>query len=608
MDILRTISVIFGIGLVIFVHEGGHFIAARMCKVRVDVFSLGFGPKLFGFKKGATLYQVAAIPIGGYVKMAGEVPDGSGRPPRGDELWSKGVWQRFFIYSGGVLMNVVFALVCFPLVFSSGVPITPPVIGTPTKGQPAWYAGLESGTEIVAVEGEAMFDFTNIYTAVALADPGPLEFTVRPPGSKDLRTIHIEPEKNDDFRIYMIGVEVGLDPELKLTVGKDGPARTAGLRTGDVLAGVVGGHAFDGPLIQLARAFQSGDSFTLIVSRDGEPDDLEIPIVPEERKSGVHRFGFSPLQNQVQGMRANPDLAALGLVHGDRILRIGERAVSRSTDLLEGLLATKDAATLKVQAPDGSVREVTFPRALSAAQAAQVDSDLFLTFDPESTLVEIAPDQAAARAGLRTGDRLTSMDGRSAGSWEGLFDLAQTKSKRTELVTIEYERKDENGVWTAGSLEVAPSEVIVKAYGFNVLPVRTTFRTDSVGASIEQGFAASKRFLQDVWLTLKKMALGRVGTNNVGGIITISRVSYSWASEGWEKFFYFLCILSINLAFLNVLPIPVLDGGHLFFCLVEAVKGSPVSERTLGYSQVVGLVVILTLMVYVTYQDVLRIL
>jgi len=78
-SIYRILQVVLGIGLVIFVHEAGHFFAARLCKVRVEVFSLGFGPRLFGWRRGDTLYQVAAVPVGGYVKMAGEMPDGSGR-------------------------------------------------------------------------------------------------------------------------------------------------------------------------------------------------------------------------------------------------------------------------------------------------------------------------------------------------------------------------------------------------------------------------------------------------------------------------------------------------------------------------------------------------
>ena len=92
----------------------------------------------------------------------------------------------------------------------------------------------------------------------------------------------------------------------------------------------------------------------------------------------------------------------------------------------------------------------------------------------------------------------------------------------------------------------------------------------------------------------------------MGGIITISVISYDTASQGLSKLFFFLALLSINLAIINLFPIAILDGGHLLFLLIEAVKGSPVSERTFGYSQVVGLVMIMSLMVYVTYQDIVR--
>jgi len=111
LEIWRYAQVALGIGLVIFVHESGHFIAARLCRVRVDVFSLGFGPRIFGWKRRGTQYQLALVPLGGYVKMAGEEPSDSGRAPAPDELPSKSVGQRFFIYSGGVLMNVAFGLV-----------------------------------------------------------------------------------------------------------------------------------------------------------------------------------------------------------------------------------------------------------------------------------------------------------------------------------------------------------------------------------------------------------------------------------------------------------------------------------------------------------------
>ena len=189
LDIWRIALVVFGIGLVIFVHEGGHFLAARFCKVRVDVFSLGFGPRLFGWKRGDTLFQVAAVPIGGYVKMAGEESSmtAPGLPPAPDELLSKTVGQRFLIYSGGVIMNVVFGLVVFPLILMWGVPFTQPLLGDPVPGTPAWHAGLKPFTRVLSVNGSSVYGFMHIPTEVALGSVEETRMTVLEPGSSTPR-------------------------------------------------------------------------------------------------------------------------------------------------------------------------------------------------------------------------------------------------------------------------------------------------------------------------------------------------------------------------------------------------------------------------------------
>src|SRR5947207_16028574 len=101
VEVWRYALVAFGIGLVIFLHELGHFLAARWCGVRVETFSLGFGPRLVGWKRGSTWYQIAAVPLGGFVKMAGEESQDA-RGAASDELPAKTVGQRFLIYSGGV--------------------------------------------------------------------------------------------------------------------------------------------------------------------------------------------------------------------------------------------------------------------------------------------------------------------------------------------------------------------------------------------------------------------------------------------------------------------------------------------------------------------------
>jgi RIP metalloprotease RseP len=160
MDFLLTVYRIaqaaLGVGLVIFVHEAGHYFAARLCGVRVEVFSLGFGPRIWGRQIGSTLYQIALVPFGGYVRMAGDDFTGNAdrtRDPLPDELMGKRPLQRFFIYSGGVVMNVVFAIVVFPLALLAGVPSLMPVIGEPSTGSPLWLAHLEPGTRIEEVNG-----------------------------------------------------------------------------------------------------------------------------------------------------------------------------------------------------------------------------------------------------------------------------------------------------------------------------------------------------------------------------------------------------------------------------------------------------------------------
>ncbi|GAB4143604.1 MAG: hypothetical protein Fur0037_11270 [Planctomycetota bacterium] len=137
---------------------------------------------------------------------------------------------------------------------------------------------------------------------------------------------------------------------------------------------------------------------------------------------------------------------------------------------------------------------------------------------------------------------------------------------------------------------------------------RQRFRSAGMLASIRDGTVCAIDLIKQLYVTMKRILTGDVAAKNLGGIITISRVSYENATWGFSRLLYFLALLSINLAFVNVLPIPILDGGHLLFLLVEKIKGSPVSTSVLNYSQVLGLIFVLALVVFVTYNDILRLL
>src|SRR5918993_211748 len=164
------LSFLFVLGVLVFVHELGHFLAARRLGVRVLVFSLGFGPKILKTKRGDTEYAISIIPLGGYVKMAGENPEDarSGSP---DEFLSRTKWERFQILIMGPAMNIILAVVVMAIVLAQGAEIPiyqdqPPVVGAVAPGSPAERGGIQRGDRILTVAGEQVDTWDDLFIAI----------------------------------------------------------------------------------------------------------------------------------------------------------------------------------------------------------------------------------------------------------------------------------------------------------------------------------------------------------------------------------------------------------------------------------------------------------
>ena len=149
----KMLAFLAGLAALIFVHELGHFLAARKCGVIVEKFALGFGPKIFGFTKGHTEYLIAAIPLGGYVKMKGEEVGEEGTDEKGS-FAAAPVGHRLAIAFAGPLFNILFAIIIYYFVYLMGVPTLAPVVGTVNDDSPALEAGLQTGDRILAIEDE----------------------------------------------------------------------------------------------------------------------------------------------------------------------------------------------------------------------------------------------------------------------------------------------------------------------------------------------------------------------------------------------------------------------------------------------------------------------
>jgi regulator of sigma E protease len=274
------LAFLFVLGVLIFVHELGHFVMARRVGVRVLKFSLGFGPRLVGFTRGDTEYVISAVPLGGYVKMAGENPDDP-RSGRDDEFLSKSKWERFQILIMGPLMNLILAVVVTAGVLMNGAEVPayqskPPVVGQVVPDSAAAKAGIRRGDRIVSVAGRDVDTWQSFLINIGTRADRNTEVGVLREGREF--TVSVMPAPQTRFEIGDIGVL----PDTRPTVGAllpGGPADKAGLKPRDVILRVDGAEILAPEQLIAAVSKKANTPVTVSVTRNGAP--VDVTVVPE---------------------------------------------------------------------------------------------------------------------------------------------------------------------------------------------------------------------------------------------------------------------------------------------------------------------------------------
>jgi regulator of sigma E protease len=275
--LLTTAAFVFVLGVLIFVHELGHFLMARRIGVRVITFSLGFGPKLLRVQRGETEYCISAVPLGGYVKMAGETPDDprTGKP---DEFLSKSKWERLQVLVMGPVMNVVLAVVLMWIVFMQAAAVPAyldraPVIGAVSSGSPAERAGIRPGDRVERVAGRPVRTWEQLEIAVGAKAERDVSVDLVREGLPVSLTL--KPEAKTKYEIGDIGVFPDVHPALSAVV-KGEAAEQGGLRTGDKVV------AFNGKTITYATQLMTeiatypNRAVVFRVERAGRPVDVAV--------------------------------------------------------------------------------------------------------------------------------------------------------------------------------------------------------------------------------------------------------------------------------------------------------------------------------------------
>jgi len=598
---LFVLEAIIGFSLLVFVHELGHFLAAKWMGIRVEAFSMGFGPCL---KKrwGDTEYRLSLVPIGGYVKMAGEEPQPD-KPPGPDEFYGKSVGRRAIVFVAGVVMNMIFGFVVLILAYQAGVPTIPPIVGDVSEGSPAWKAGLKRGDRIVAINDiSPPVDFSDLLMAVALARRGkPVRLRIERDGvSFDQALV---PEYSEQQGLQTVGIQgfdtmqvaeySKADAKAALKEGLDIPAvLAAGLRPGDRITavGVAGqqGPIPVGTLLEFAYAVErcGGKPIRIHFERNGVKQE---PVTVTPQLVEPVRLGVGFGSNRLAAVREDSWAADAGLRAGDIISAVAEEEVRSRSEVLGTLRKAGDGPFSIWIIRDGVTREVSIPSLLDREEPEDV-----LAFEYGLSVNYTLPNSPAEKAGFQPGDKIIAAAGEKI-------------TNALELSKVIHAAKEDGFkiTWLRGSRQMS-AEVVPEKQWVVPIPWQRPQEILRLGFpdSCVLGARRAMRWVLRIYGTLRGLILGDISRRHLLGFVSIARLTYGAARSGIGSLLYVLGILSVNLGVLNLLPIPVLDGGHLLFSFLEKVRGRPVSERIRAVSSYAGLSLLIGIMLLALWNDI----
>lgn len=699
LDPVDTLKAAAGLSFIIFIHELGHFVAAKWCDVHVTAFSIGIGPSIPGlrFTYGETTYKVCLLPIGGYVAMVGEgdtegdVVDSNADPVEAREaakadpraFSKKPVWQRMLVMSAGVIMNVVLGAVLFAIAYTHGVEEVPALVSAVEPGSAAWQAGIRPGSEIARVNSRREPFYDDLRVAVTSTGKGEtVDLDVVTAGQSE--RLVVEPLRQEGALYPTLGVA----PPKRLVVppaGRRGddpiarpgsPADKAGFQPGDRLIAMTDvadpskvtpfadatadrpGEAYDyhDRLQKLA-----GKPIRVSVKR-GERSEV-LTVGPAFRKTVGARMRIGA----VAAIRVGSPAEKAGLrprrTDGDTVLEPGDEIVAIEVPEVAGTTRfTADATELTAGGTAKPLDPVRLPwemfawagrrpadKPVMVTVLREVDAthtrqrvELKLDWDdryrddfgpllnPGTPLTigglglgyhiqAVVASVADANSPLQPNDRIkqvrfTYLDERdqekTGSKWEDVpahlwaFVDYKLQAQAPHKFDAKVER---NGQTVEVSLSAADDPTWpVFDRGLYLENDRRLQKADGVLDALRLGAYRAMRSAKMIYQQLYAMVFGRISYKLISGPISLARVSYIIAGQDIWHLLVWMALISINLAIINFLPIPILDGGHMVFLLYEAITQRPPPAVLHAILNYIGLAMVGGLMLFVIGLDLWR--
>lgn len=564
-------SAVLLIAILVFIHEFGHFIVAKMCGVHCSILSVGFGKRVWGFQYGGTDYRISSVPFGGYVRMSGADPFGDGDE---DDHWledqnaafmRKPVWKRLLITAAGPAFNLLLPIVTITALLMAGEPQPAPVIGLVDWNSPASQAGFEPQDKVQRINDTEINSWGNLVTTLSELEEGTHSVIVErkslTENKNEILTLNLEvgEEKRVGIDRLRPALEIGIDDP-------NSPAAQAGLQMWDHITSVDGKEVQDFfHLHELIEQAQNANKKELAIGYErGEPN---------KKTSGVVQLQLNTSYKSAEPLLMtgiNPDLG-----------------------ILPATVFVKSVASKKMMSGGGCQPPITIEEETPAAKQGVLSGDRFLRLD----------DQPANSWGDVITLVKSSMDG------EGEEATARTMKvelfREGKVVTLDITPKVIRDTDSNGRYRYRPVLGAIRGGDYTIGPNTRIYYsfTEAIGKASEQTIFISGLIIEQIG----KLIMGEAAVEkSVGGPVEMVRQASKAAEAGLFQWVRLMSMLSISLGIVNLVPFPVLDGGQILFYLAEAVRGRPLSIRFREATQQVGVVVLVLFMLMVLVIDISR--